>query len=393
MKEFIKENKNQLLIWTYVIILAVVVLNYLSVIAVLKTIISLLSPLFYAIGIAFVINIPMMKVESCLKKVGKENQRWQKSIRSVALLITLILTCIVVYITVAIVLPKVFLSLESIFSNFGQFINSSIRNVNTIFNELNIDFKLEDISFFKELQNISWQNIFSQALNVLGGLADGVISNVLIFTDSFLQGFLSFCLSIYLLTGKEKFLFQLRKVTVAFLSKKRSQRVFQIASEANEIFTKFIGGQLVDCIIKGVMFYVVFLLLGYPMPELMAIIIGVCSIVPVFGPITAMVIDFVLLLALEPSSAIWFIIIFQVLSNLESNIIYPKIVGNSIGLPGIWVLLSIFVLGDVYGILGMVFAVPVTALLYTLFKEFVNERIMNRKIDVEMIVDSKKSDI
>lgn len=385
MKTFFKENKNQILVWTYVILLGALVLNYKVIFASIGTVLGLLKPLFYAIGIAFVINIPMVKIESYLKRIGKNNQRWQSMIRSIALLITIILVCIVVYITTVIVLPKVVSSLESIFSNFGVFINSSINNINAVLNDWNIDVNLKELAFVKELQNISWQDIFGKALSVLGGLADGVISNVIVFTDGFLQGFLAFCVSIYLLTGKEKFIYQLRKVCAAFISTKQCNKVFEIASKTNFIFTKFIGGQLVDCIIKGVMFYAVFLVLDYPMPELMAIIIGVCSIVPVFGPITAMVIDVVLLLAFEPASAIWFIIIFQVLSNLESNIIYPKIVGNSIGLPGIWVLLSIFILGDVYGVMGMVFAVPITALVYTLFKEYIHYRIESKKIDINML--------
>lgn len=385
MKTFFKENKNQILVWTYVILLGAVVLNYKIIWASLITLLGLLKPLFYAIGIAFVINIPMVKVERYLKKIGKDNKRWQSMIRSVALLITIILICIVLYIMIAIVLPKVITSLESILSNFGIFINSSITNINEVLNDWNIDVNLKELAFVKELQNISWQDIFGKALTVLGGLADGVISNVLVFTDSFLQGFLSFCVSIYLLTGKEKLIYQLRKVSVTFMSTKHCTKLFEIAGKTNFIFTKFIGGQLVDCIIKGVMFYVVFLILGYPMPELMAIIIGVCSIVPVFGPITAMIIDAILLISFEPGSAIWFIIIFQVLSNLESNIIYPKIVGNSIGLPGVWVLLSIFILGGMYGVLGMVFAVPLTALAYTLFKEYISYRIESKKIDVSIL--------
>lgn len=385
VKTFFKENKNQLLIWTYVILFGAIVLNYKIVLSSITTTLNLLKPLFYAIGIAFVINIPMVKVEGLLKKIGKNNKKWQSMIRSVAILITIILVFIVLYIMMAIVLPKVASSLESIFSNFGHFINTSINNIDAVLKDWNIDVNLEEVTFIKELKNFSWQDIFAKALSVLGGLADGVISNVMIFTDSFLQSFLSFCVSIYLLTGKEKFIYQLRKIVIAFLPAKKSEKVFEISSKTHFIFTKFIGGQLVDCIIKGVMFYGVFLVLDYPMPELMAIIIGVCSIVPVFGPITAMVIDAILLLAFEPTSVIWFIIIFQVLSNLESNIIYPKIVGNSIGLPGIWVLLSIFILGDLYGIMGMVFAVPITALAYTLFKEYINYRITSKKIDVSIL--------
>jgi predicted PurR-regulated permease PerM len=338
------------------------------------------KPLFYGIGIAFVINLPMKTIEKGLQGIGKDNQRWQSMIRGISLIITLILVVIVLYITMAIILPRVFVSLQSIFNNFGQVIRDSVKNIDGFFKQFNINANLGQASIVKELQNFSWQSVFSGSLNVLGGLADGVISNVMSVTDGFFQWFLSFCLSIYLLLGKEKFISQGQKVVLAFSNEKTSTRIFDIATKTNDIFSKFVGGQLVDCIIKGILFYVIFLLLGYPMPELLAIIIGVCSIIPVFGPIVAMIIDDILLLALQPGSAIWFIVIFQVVSNLESNIIYPKIVGNSIGLPGIWVLLSIFILGDIFGMLGMLLAVPITALLYTLFKEYIYKRLKKKEI-------------
>lgn len=385
MKNFLQEYKNKILLCTYTVILAVVALNLTTVINAVLMVIQIGKPLFYGIAIAFVINLPMKKIESLLKKVGKDNKKWQELVRSVSLIITLIIVIIILYIAMAVILPKVFSSLQLIFSNFGQFIASSVKNVDTAFKELNWDIRLSEIDAIQQLQKISWQSVFSESISMLGVFADGVITNIIKFTGSFFQWFLSFCLSIYLLLGKEKFISQLRKVTIAFTSPKKSQRVFVIASKTNDIFAKFVGGQVVDCVIKGVLFYVIFLLLGYPMPELMAIIIAVFSIVPVFGPIVAMVIDCVLLLALQPGSAIWFIVIFQVVSNLESNIIYPKIVGNSIGLPGIWVLLSIFVLGDIFGVLGMLLAVPITALLYTLFKEYVDKRLEKKQMSDQML--------
>lgn len=383
MKKFIQEYKNKILLSTYVILLTVIALHFKTVISIVLFVLQLVKPLFYAVGMAFIINIPMKKIESVLKTVGKANKKWKETIRSISLIITLIFTIIIVYIAVAFVLPKVLTSLENIFTNFGNFIASSVKNIDTALRELNVDFRLSEIDAIKQLQKISWQSVFSGSITMLGSLADGVISNVMKFTGSFFQWFLSFCLSIYLLLGKEDFIRQLKKVVLAFTNEKHSQQIFTIATKTNDIFTKFVGGQLVDCMIKGILFYIIFLLLHYPMPELMAIIIAICSIVPVFGPIAAMMIDCILLLSLQPTSAIWFIIIFQVVSNLESNIIYPKIVGNSIGLPGIWVLLSIFILGDLFGIMGMLLAVPVTALLYTLFKEYVDKRLDKKKIVIE----------
>lgn len=382
MKDFIKEYKNQLLLWTYVIVLAVVIINFKFVFSMLATIIDLLNPLFIAIGIAFVLNIPMSRIESKLKKIIKKENFLYRYIRAFSIIMTLIFAVILLYLLLIIIVPKVSESLQLVFSHFGDLVNASINSINNIFKELNIDFNLKDIAAVKELQNLSWNEVFERALSVLGGVADGFISNAVAFTNGFLEWFLAFCLSLYLLGGKEGFIYQIRKVIISVFSVERSERIFDVGKHANFIFTKFVGGQLVDCAIKGIMFYIVFKLFNFPLPELSAAIITVCSIVPVFGPMFAMAIDFILIFAFSPLAAVWFVIIFQVLSNLESQIIYPKIVGKSIGLPGIWVLLSIFVLGGQMGITGMILAVPVTALLYTLFTDYVNARLKKKNLRI-----------
>lgn len=382
MIKFIKQNKNQILLWTYIIIFAVAAFNYQNVFSVLGYVIGLFQPLFAAIGIAFVLNIPMRKIEKNLKKVIPENNFFSRFIRGVAIVITLILAVIFLYMLLVIIVPRIAQSLEVVFTNFGQYIKMSINSLNDIFRKFKIDFRMEDIAAIENLKTMSWNDIFESALSIVGGVADGVVSNAIAFTNTFFDWFLAFCLSIYLLAEKEKFIYQIRKVIVSFCSLKHSNKLFEIGKQANFIFTKFVGGQLVDCAIKGGMFYIVFKLFNFPLPELSSAIITVCNIVPVFGPIFAMIIDFVLIFAMEPITAIWFCVIFQILSNLEAQIIYPKIVGTSIGLPGIWVLFSIFVLGDMMGILGMVLAVPLTALGYSLFSEYVNGRIKKKNVHI-----------
>ncbi len=385
MKEFWRANKNQILLWTYVVVLASILINYKFFITLISDVLYLLQPLFFAVGIAFVLNIPMSFIEKQIKKWIKKGTLLYRAVRPVAIILTLIFTLIILYLLLIIIVPKVSQSLQLVFTHFGDLVNSSINSINGIFIDFNIDFRLQDIAAIKEIQNLSWNDIFDRALIVLSGVADGVISNAVAFTNSFLQWFLAFCLSLYLLGGKEGFIYQTRKVIISFFSISRSEKIFEIGKSANMIFTKFVGGQLVDCAIKGIMFYFVFKILNFPLPELNAAIITVCSIVPVFGPMFAMVIDFILIFAFDPVAALWFIVIFQVLSNLESQIIYPRIVGKSIGLPGIWVLLSIFILGGMWGVTGMILAVPITALVYSLFTEFINSRL--KKKDIRIVED------
>lgn len=382
MKEIWNKNKGYLLLCTYIITIAVVIFNYKKVFALATFLLIQLSPLFYAIAIAFVLNIPMCRVEAKLKKMIKPDNFMYRFIRTISIILTLILAVILLYLLLIIIVPKVTESLVMVFTNFGSLVNSSIRSVNAIFKELKIDFRLQDIAAIKEIQNLSWNTIFDRTILVLGGVADGFISGAVAFTNGFLKAFLSFCLSLYLLVGKERFIYQLRKVIVSLFSIPHAESIFEIGKRANFIFTKFIGGQLVDSAIKGILFYFVFKLLDFPMPELCGAIITVCSIVPVFGPMFATAIDFVLIFAFNPIEAVLFVIIFQVLSNIEGQLLYPKIVGNSIGLPGIWVMLSIFILGDLFGITGMILAVPMTALVYSLFVDFINHRLKEKNVRV-----------
>ena len=388
MKDFLEKNKNTIFICTYVIVLLVTVLNYRVILDTLFLILGMLQPLFIAIGIAFVLNIPMRKIEQGWNKIFRNNKHALRFARTISILLTLIFALVLLYLMMIIILPRISESVVEVFKSFNILINSSVNSVNGILNDFNINFRLQDVPYIKELQNMSNdKELFQQIIKFFGDFTQGIVTNAVAFTNAFFQWFLGFCLSIYLLAGKEKLIYQLRKVILAACTLKQSNKIFRIGEKANFIFTRYIGGQLVDCAIKGIMFYFVFLFLEYPLPELLAAIITVCSIVPVFGPIFAMMISFVLIFAFDPVQAIWFIIIFQILSNLEGQVVYPKIVGNSIGLPGIWVLLSIFVLGDFFGFVGMILAVPLTALAYDLFSEFINNRL--KKKNIKVIIDPK----
>lgn len=382
MKKIIEDNKNLIFICTYVVVLLAIVFNFSYVTGFLSTVFHYLRPLFYAILIAFVINIPMCAIEKVLNRVLSNSKILRKYVRIIAILLTIIFVFFVLFLLLLIIIPRVSESILDVIRSFNFLIDSSVKSVDQIFADLNIKFRLQDIEYIKELQKMSWQDIFAQAIKFFGDITTGVISNALAFTNAFFEGFLAFFLSVYLLAGKERFIYQLREVVFAFFNLRVSYKIFEVGERANRISKKFVGGQLVSCATKGILFYFILLLLGYPLPELLATIIALFSIIPVFGPIFAMFVNFILIFAFDPVQAIWFLIIFQVLSNLESQIIYPKIVGKSIGLPGIWILLSIFVLGGMYGVMGMLLAVPVTALVYELFREFIHYRLAKKKISV-----------
>ena len=158
------------------------------------------------------------------------------------------------------------------------------------------------------------------------------------------------------------------------LKPKRAQKFIKVTSLANNVFTKFITGQLTDACIIGVLCCIGMLIFGMPHAVVVSVLIGFTSLVPIFGPIIGAALGAFLILLEEPMSAIWFIVFIIVLQQIESNLIYPKVVGKSVGLPGIWVLSAVTVGGGLFGIVGMLFSVPVCSVLYVMFREYVNRK-------------------
>lgn len=381
MFKFIKENKKQLIISTYIVLLIVGLFNIEPIVKGVLFAFDLLMPLFIGLAIAFVLNMPMRIIEKWLAKFIDPEKK-KGVLRSLSILLTLIFTILVLFLIFSIILPRVIDSFKLVFNNLSTLIDNCISSLDGIMKQMGIDSKISDVEYVKALKHISWKEIFDGQFNNILGFANGVITNAMAFMNTFMDVFLGFCLSIYLLSGKEKLINQLQKTIMAFFPKKVYEELFHIGHEARLVFEKFVGGQLVNCAMIGGICYITYLILKFPLPELNAALVTVMSIIPVFGPMFAMIISFILIFAFDPWKALLFVVVFQVVTNIESNVIYPKVVGSSIGLPGLWVLLSIFILGDLFGIIGMILAVPVTALAYSLFRSLVIKRLAKKKIAI-----------
>lgn len=369
---------------TYIIVLFLFLLNFNGIKNSVFSFLSLFKALFYAIAIAYILNIPMSKIERLILKKSKEKSFVTKHVRGISILLTLCLALIVIVLMVNIVVPQLVDSLVQLFGNLGNFFKEIITNIDSIFQYLHIDFKLENLDSITQFLNMDWNELFKHTMNFLGTSAGGIMDNVMNFTSAFAIGFTAFMFSFYLLGSKEKFIRQLRSVFVAFCPRKACEFLFDCGHRANTIFTSFVGGQLVEACILGTLYYITMRLFGFPFPELIAALIAICSIVPVLGPMFAMAVGAVMILSVDPLQSLWFILYYQILSQIEDNFIYPRVVGNSVGLPGLWVLLSIFVFGDLFGLIGMICAVPTTAFLYTLFAKFVHYLVKKRKANVSV---------
>ncbi|MEG0840918.1 MAG: AI-2E family transporter [Erysipelotrichaceae bacterium] len=376
--------KPWMILSTYIIVLSIALLNFVPVMGWVSSIISLFTSLFYGIVIAYILNIPMSRIERKLKKWLKEDSFLSRKARSISIILTILLAIIFFFVVGSIILPKLGQSMIQLVDNMSKFFTNIIANLNDVLKYFHIDYTLKANDTLLEIANLPWENILKQAANALTSGASGVMSSTVGFIMEFFLWFTGFMFSFYLISNKETFIIQLRKVMVVALKEKKAQYLFDCGSKANRIFSSFISGQLLEACILGVLYYISMRILNFPFPELISALIAICSIVPVFGSMFAMSIGAIMILSINPITAIWFVVFYQLMQQFEDNVIYPRVVGNSVGLPGLWVLLSIFVFGDLFGILGMVMAVPTTAFIYTMFADFINQILKKRKLKVDL---------
>lgn len=381
-QEMMRYLKSRLIISGFTVTLIFLLFNLGTIYEIISQIIGLFKYLFIGTVIAYILNQPMKLIESQIIKRCKTNSFWYQKKRGLSIFITLILFLCLVITIASIIIPNIIDSLILLMSNISYFVKSVFYNIDRMLLYFKIDFKTTDITSINEFMNMPWQNVVKGVLDFLTKNADGLMANATNFLSTSGVVFTSFIFSLYLLGNKEKFLRQFRKLIGAIFGYKITKVIFDYAHKTNIVFSNFISGQLVEACILWVLYYVTMRLFGFPYPELIATIIALFSFVPFFGPIAAMFVGAFLILSQSAFKAFWFMVYFQVLSQIEDNFIYPRVVGGSVGLPGIWVLLSIFIFGDLFGIFGTVIAVPLAACLYSLTSELVNLVLKKRKLKI-----------
>lgn len=367
---------------TYIMLLGYLLYHLQYVGGAISFLLSLFQSLLYGIIFAYILNLPMMKIERFIVRHTKPTNFIQKKKRPISMFLTFLLALILIALLANIIVPSIAQSLMQLIKNLSDFFTDIVKNIDATLAYLHIDFRIEDINQVEQFITMPWEKIVSNGINLLSGSASGILSSAGTVLSTFAVGFTGFMFSLYLLSGKESFIRQVRKVIAALFGYDHACVIFRYGHRVNQTFSCFIGGQLTEACILWVLYYVSMRVLGFPFPELICTLIAIFSLIPVFGPMLAMAIGAIMMLSVDPLKSLWFIIFYQLMSQFEDNVIYPRVVGNSVGLPGLWVLLSIFVFGDLFGVLGMVIAVPTTACIYAFFSEFIHYRLKKKKLTV-----------
>lgn len=387
LKKEVKSIKPWFILVTYFVGLIFLLMYFNRISEVIGKYIKLLNPFFMAIAIAFVLNIPMKSIENFINKNFDKNNLINKFSRSISIVLTLIFTLIFLFFMGYIIVPQLITTVVNLVNNLTNIVNGIVNNTDQILEFFKLDGIQADINtdtinnFFTQF-GLDWNNIIKNVTSMVSNTGVSVFSYVSNFTLAAANWFLALMLSLYLLGGKEKFIRQIKKVVAAVFDNKTRNVILKYSRSSLDIFNSFISGQLLEAIIIGVLIYIALLLFKMPYSLLIASITSIMALVPILGATLACVIGFFLILSIDPIQALWFVVLYQVVQQLENNFIYPKIVGESVGLPGIWTLLSIVVFGGMYGVLGMLLAVPITAILYTSGSELINKRLNEKNLIV-----------
>lgn len=374
IKKLMEECKKGMFLITFGMILYYLVGHLNGFISVLTKILLLFQPLFIGGCIAYVLNIPMAKIEALLEKYGV------KQTRTTAMVLTIILAIIIVGLFSIIVIPQLIDSLFVLGSNIGGYIENIIVYIIAFLDKMNIESNYIT-TYLNNLQNLPWSDILKNIINWLGVQSSDLMSGtVSIATKIGLWG-TSFIISLYLLSQKETYQVQFIQISVAFLGKEMTIKLTEFLNKVNEIFRSFIGGQLLEASILFIMYLVAMTIFRTPYQLLISALIAITSIIPYFGAMIGCFIGFVLVFSINPLQALGFFILFQVIQSIENNIIYPRVVGNSVGLPAIWVVLGILAFGNMFGVLGMILGVPACAVLYHLFRKLIRTLLKARGLE------------
>ena len=384
--ELNKENMRKIR-WliAFAVLLYLGIQNLAVVLKYVKLLWGLLLPFVLGGAMAFVLNVPMSFIERHLfgkvrEKNNKAGKAASKLARPVSLVLSIVFVILLILIVVLVVAPELGTTLVSVVKKVEEDIPLAQKWITDTFNG-----DSEIVKWASAIE-IDPQKILDSIVSVLKNGSDNLVSSTITVTMgivsmavNFAIGFVFAC---YVLLQKEKLGKQVLKATYAILPVKVVEYQSHVCTLASKIFASFITGQCIEAVILGSMFFVTMTIGRFPYAMLIGVLISFTALIPVFGGIIGCWVGFFLILMVSPLKAFMFLGLFVILQQIEGNLIYPHVVGNSVGLPAIWVLVAVTLGGNLMGIVGMLIFIPLVSVLYTLFREWVYARLDKKKVKI-----------
>ena len=354
-----------------------------------KALTGMIAPFAIGAVLAFILNVPMRGIERGLKLIRKPGLR-----RILAVLLTFIFLLLVLTGVVCLLVPQITETIESLIPKLVTFFQGIDRGVRDFFTDnpeiWNFVAANSDIETF-DWAAIDWPALVQKVMNMLSSsvtvIANSAFSAVGSITGAIVNAVIGLVFAVYCLSRKEILARQGRRMVYAVLPERFCDELIRILRLTNSTFSNFISGQCLEACILGCLFAVTMAILRMPFIPLVSVLIAVTALIPVVGAFVGCVLGAFFILVNDPIQAIIFVAMFLILQQIENNMIYPKVVGTSIGLPGMWVLVAVSVGGEIMGVGGMFIMIPIAAVLYTLAREFTSKRVAQRGIDPDKLRD------
>lgn len=379
-----KENIHKLrglIVFTLVILVGLLKFNV--VLDAAGFILHILFPFFLGGAIAFVLSVPMNRIQKKLFRKAKEGSKLSKAAAPLSLIITLILVHAILSLVVIVVLPELAGTISTLSRTLPEKVPALLEKIENLF-IMNQDLIL---SVEELASTLNWEEILNQMTSFFRSGANTMLDSTISVATGIVSGvgtfFIAFVFACYILLQQSFLRRQMTKLFYAYLKEDQAKEFLRICSLTYRIFSSFLTGQCMEAVILGLMFFITMTIFRFPFALLVGVLIAFTALIPIFGAFIGCGVGLFLILTTAPSKALFFLIMFLVLQQIEGNFIYPKVVGGSIGLPAIWVLAAVSLGGSLFGVIGMLVFIPVISVFYTLLKENVNKRLDEKQIHIE----------
>lgn len=353
---------------------------------------GIISPFLAGGAMAFVLNIPMRAFEE--KLLGRwRGKRAEKAKRPLCLVLAIVSLAVVLAVVVGTVVPQVVATATEVGRKIPAFTERVVEELDRLVRDYpELTKRIDEL----ELTEINWDSVLGSVIDFLKNGAGDVLNSTVSVASGIISGIvnmvISFIFALYVLAQKERLADQGRRILWAYLPEAVSAKILEVCSLLYKNFSSFITGQCLEAVILGTMFVVTMSLFRMPYALMVGVLIAFTALIPIVGGFIGCAVGAFLILIDNPLQALWFVILFLVLQQIEGNLIYPKVVGNSVGLPAIWVLTAVSVGGSLFGISGMLFFIPLTSSGYALLRESVNERNARRRLPGAGRKENQKED-
>lgn len=395
MKKRSKQT-NLILVITYVMVVAFLLINIKYVANVCANILAVFMPFIYGFILAYILSFPYNFLHNkCFVKIGTKRKKLLGLRKSLSLICSYIFAFGVIAFLIGVLVPQLsenVMNLVEQIPSYAQSIQKSLNSFVTFIHD-QFGYNLYDEETYNKIFDFL---VGSDAQQVLTDFLSKVFPSVINFAEVFTTGLYNWIIgiivSIYMLANKEKLCYQARAVTVAYLPLKWSRKVLRTTDLCNKKCGKFIIGKIIDSLIIGVICFIGLSIFRFDYALLISVIVGVTNVIPFFGPFIGAIPCALLLLLVDPLQCFWFIVFVIVLQQFDGNVLGPKILGETVGISGFWILFSVLVGGGLFGLPGMLLGVPVFAVVYTLVDEGVTKRLQAKSGLLKRAVEQQKTE-